>query len=227
MPDAPSMAERAFEAAWREFSRRATEVTRVAHRDPGADVRYYAEKHMNSWLLDRAELPPLRLLVLLRDPRDTYASLLAFREATKAELGQRQAADEADYFRRFIERQRDRLRWIAGLEESRDTTIVRYEDLVRDLRGVSGRLEGWLGVELDPSRSCATRRVGWVHRTADSPEKSIGRWRSDVPPDVTDAIAAISRRSCPRSGSARRRAQGTNRGAFGARSPRPPAALDG
>jgi len=31
--------------------------------------------------------------------------------------------------------------------------------------------------------------VGWVHRTADSPEKSIGRWRSDVPPDVTDAIA--------------------------------------
>jgi hypothetical protein len=187
--DAPSMAERAFEAAWRDFSRRATEVTRVAHRDPGADVRYYAEKHMNSWLLDRAELPPLRLLVLLRDPRDTYASLLAFREATKAELGQRQAADEADYFRRFIERQRDRLRWIAGLEESRDTAIVRYEDLVRDLRGVSGRLEGWLGVELDPDSVAGDRRVGWVHRTADSPEKSIGRWRSDVPPDVTDAIA--------------------------------------
>jgi hypothetical protein len=187
--DAPSMAEWAFEAAWRDFSRRATEVTRVAHRDPGADVRYYAEKHMNSWLLDRAELPPLRLLVLLRDPRDTYASLLAFRKATKAELGQRQAADEADYFRRFIERQRDRLRWIAGLEESRDTTIVRYEDLVRDLRGVSGRLEGWLGVELDPDSVASDRRVGWVHRTADSPEKSIGRWRSDVPPDVTDAIS--------------------------------------
>ena len=113
-PGAPSMSQEAFDFAWQEFSRRATAVTRVAHRDPEADVRYYAEKHMNSWLLDRAELPPLRLLVLLRDPRDTYASLLAFREATKAELGQRQAADEADYFRRFIERQRDRLRWIVG-----------------------------------------------------------------------------------------------------------------
>jgi Sulfotransferase family len=144
---------------------------------------------MNSWLLDRAELPPLRLLVLLRDPRDTYASLLAFREATKAELGQRQAADEADYLRRFIERQRDRLRWIAGLEEGRDTTIVRYEELVRDLRGVARRLSAWLEVALDADSVMRDKRVGWVHRTAESPEASIGRWRSDLPGDVADAIA--------------------------------------
>jgi len=68
-PGTPSMSEQAFEHAWREFSRRATEVTRVAHRDPEADVRYYAEKHMNSWLLDRAELPPFRLLSEHRVPR--------------------------------------------------------------------------------------------------------------------------------------------------------------
>jgi hypothetical protein len=184
-----SMSEQAFDFAWREFSRRATAVTRVAHRDPEADVRYYAEKHMNSWLLDRTELPPLRLLVLLRDPRDTYASLLAFREATKAELGQRQAADEADYLRRFIKRQRDRLRWIAGLEEGRDTAIVRYEELVRDLPGVARRLQSWLDVDLDADSVMRERRIGWVHRTADSPEESIGRWRSDLPRDVADAIA--------------------------------------
>ena len=188
-PGSPSMSERAFDFAWREFSRRATAVTRVAHRDPEADVRYYAEKHMNSWLLERAELPPLRLLVLLRDPRDTYASLLAFREATKAELGQRQATDEADYFRRFIERQRDRLRWIAGLEEGRDTAIVHYEELVRDLPGVARRLSAWLEVELDADAVIRDRRVGWVHRTAESPEASIGRWRSDLPADVAGAIA--------------------------------------
>jgi hypothetical protein len=188
-PGAPSMSERAFVDVWRDFSHRATEVTRVAHRDPEADVRYYAEKHMNSWLLDRAELPPLRLLVLLRDPRDTYASLLAFRESAKVELGQRQAADEADYFRRFIERQRDRLRWIAGLEEGPDTAIVRYEELVRDLPAVAGRLSAWLDVELDADAVMRDKRVGWVHRTAESPEASIGRWRSDLPRDVGDAIA--------------------------------------
>jgi hypothetical protein len=186
----PSMSSQAFDFAWREFSRRATAVTRVAHRDPEGDVRYYAEKHMNSWLLDRTELPPLRLLVLLRDPRDTYASLLAFREATKAELGQRQAADEADYFRRFIDRQRDRLRWIAGLEEGQDATIVRYEELVRDLPRVAGRLSAWLGVVLDADSVMRDKRVGWVHRTAESPAASIGRWRSDLPADVADAIGA-------------------------------------
>ena len=188
-PGAPSMSRQAFDFAWREFSRRATAVTRVAHRDPEADVRYYAEKHMNSWLLDRAELPPFRLLVLLRDPRDTYASLLAFRDATKAELGQREASDEADYFRQFLERQRDRLRWIAGLEEGRDTTIVRYEELVRDLPGVARRLEDWLAVDLDAESVMRDRRVGWVHRTAESPEESVGRWRADLPPDAAATIA--------------------------------------
>jgi hypothetical protein len=185
---APSMSEESFDFVWREFSRRATAVTRVAHRDPEADVRYYAEKHMNSWLLDLTQLPPLRLLVLLRDPRDTYASLLAFREATKAELGQRQAADEADYFRRFIERQRDRLRWIAGLQEGQGTTIVRYEDLVRDLPSVSRRLEEWLAVELDAGSVMRDKRVGWVHRTAESPEESIGRWRTDLSAYVAESI---------------------------------------
>jgi hypothetical protein len=188
-PGASSMSEQAFDFAWREFSRRATAVTRVAHRDPEADVGYYAEKHMNSWLLDRAELPPLRMLVLLRDPRDTYASLLAFREATKAELGQREAADKEDYFRRFTERQRDRLRWIAALEQGQDATIVRYEDLVRDLPGLARRLEEWLAVDLDAESVMRDRRVGWVHRTADSPEQSIGRWRSDLSREIADAIA--------------------------------------
>ncbi len=187
-PGAPSISEQAFDFAWQEFSRRASAVTRVAHRDPEADVRYYAEKHMNSWLLDRTELPPLRLLVLLRDPRDTYASLLAFREAAKAELGQRQATDEADYFRRFVERQRDRLRWIAGLDEGPETAIVRYGELVRDLPGVAGRLSAWLGVALDADAVMRDKRVGWVHRTAESPEASIGRWRSDLPEDVAETI---------------------------------------
>jgi hypothetical protein len=187
-PNQPSISDRCFEFAWGEFSRRATTATRVAHRDPEADVTYYAEKHLNSWLLDRRELPPFRLVVLLREPRDTYASLLAFRETAKAELGQRHAADEADYLRQFIERQRDRLRWIAGLDEGRATAIVRYEELVRDLPGVAGRLSSWLGAKLDPEEVMRDRRVGWLHRTASSPEESIGRWRRDLSAHVAATI---------------------------------------
>ncbi len=188
---APSISRQAFDFTWHEFSRRAAAVTRVEHHDPGADVRYYAEKHMNSWLLDRGELPPFRLLVLLRDPRDTYASLLAFREATKAELGQREAADEEDYLRRFIERQRDRLRWISSLQEGPDAAIVRYEELVHDLPGVARRLEGWLEVKLD----------------AEDVASAIGAWggstgRRRAAGNRSSAGGRISRRASPRGSSA-------------------------
>jgi hypothetical protein len=187
-PDEPSISDRSFEFAWREFSRRATSATRVAHRDPEADVGYYAEKHLNSWLLDRGALPPLRLLVLLREPRDTYASLIAFRDAAGAELGQRHAADEGDYLRQFIGRQRERLQWIAKLDEGPGTAIVRYEEMVRDLPGVARRLAGWLSVELDAETVANERRMGWVHRTAPSTEESIGRWHRDLPGDVAEII---------------------------------------
>jgi hypothetical protein len=187
-PSEPSISDSCFEFARRELSRRATAATRIAHRDPRADVRYYAEKHLNSWLLDRAELPSLRLIVLLREPRDTYASLLAFRAAADVELGQRHAADEADYLRQFIQRQRDRLRWIAALREGPETAIVRYEHLVKDLRSVASRLSSWLGVELDSDSVARDRRLGWVHRTASSTEESIGRWRRDLPAEVAETI---------------------------------------
>jgi hypothetical protein len=189
-PDGPSMSKRMFEYAWREFSQRAATATRVSHQDPQADVRYYAEKHMNTWLVDRAELPPLKLVALLREPRDTYASLLAFQASKNADMGQHHAADEAEYLGQFIDRQRQRLGWITQLGDDEETTIVRYDELVRDLPAVAGRLGEWLDVTLDAAEVAADRRLGWVHRTAPSAAESMGRWRRDLSPEVAERIAA-------------------------------------
>ena len=52
------MSKRMFEAAWSEFSRRAAEQVRVEHGDPKAGVRYYAEKHRDTRMIDLGELPP-------------------------------------------------------------------------------------------------------------------------------------------------------------------------
>ena len=73
-----SMSKHMFEAAWSEFSRRATEQVRADRGDPDADVRYYAEKHQDTRLIDLDELPPVLVLVLVRDPRDMYVSFHAF-----------------------------------------------------------------------------------------------------------------------------------------------------
>jgi hypothetical protein len=189
VPGEAPMSETSFESVWREFSRRATARTRVRHGRPDADVHYYAEKHSTSWRIDRHELPPLRMLVLLRDPRDIYASLTAFRETRNVDLGRSRARDEADDLRRFIDRQRQRLRWIAGLPEDAETAVARYEDLVRDLPGVARRLEDWLEVELDANSVTRDRLLGLMHGTARTTEESIGRWRVELAPGVAETIS--------------------------------------
>ena len=70
------MSSQMFEVAWEEVSRRATDEARREHADPAADVRYYAEKHQSTWQVDLDELPPVRVLVLLRDPRVAAVEIL-------------------------------------------------------------------------------------------------------------------------------------------------------
>jgi Sulfotransferase family len=190
-PEEQPMSRRCFDLAWAEFSRRAARLTRIEHAEPDADVRYYAEKHLNSWELDLDRLPPLRILAVLRDPRDTYVSMSAFdRRRGAPGFGRQRTVSEEEFLAGFIERQRARLRWIAGLldDSNERIPVVRYEDLVRDLPGVAGRLEHRLGVELDPTAVLADRELRTLHVTAGSPEESIGRWRRELSPGIAHGL---------------------------------------
>jgi hypothetical protein len=191
-PGEQSMSRRCFELAWGEFSRRAARLTRIAHgRPPGTAVRYYAEKHLNTWELELDRLPPLYVFVLLRDPRDTYASMAAFdRRRGAVGFGRQRTGDELEFRNRFIERQRERLRWIAGLLDhgAERVTVVRYEDLVGDLDTVAARLQSRLGVALDPAAVLADRQMLRLHVTAESPRESVGRWRRELDPQLADQI---------------------------------------
>lgn len=178
-----SMSERCFELAWAEFSRRAARWTRAQPGNEAADVRYYAEKHLNTWMIDPAELPPVKVVVLLRDPRDTYVSIDAFDQTKRATM-----AGNRDRLYQVIERQRHRLRWIAGLLESGDSPVVRYEELVRDLPAVAAQLQAWLGVELQPEAVAGDKVLRRRHMTAKSPEESIGRWREELDPEVAETM---------------------------------------
>jgi sulfotransferase family protein len=186
----PTMGQRTFELAWREFSRRAA---RERLADLGLDpetappVRYLAEKHLNTWKVPLGQLPPHKLIVLLRDPRDSWVSINAFNDIRGGgPLGRDRAGSREQHLDEVIRRQRERLRWIAGLEEKGEVPIVRYQDLVLDLPGTAERLGSWLGVELDAKAVLKDKSYRSKHMTAESAEQSVGRWRKDLEPQVAE-----------------------------------------
>jgi hypothetical protein len=188
-----SMSRHMFDEAWREFSRRATEQVRGEHDSPDAEVNYYAEKHQDTRLIDLAELPPIRVLVLVRDPRDMFVSFDSFDAKRRSEgrpefEGARPAPSESEDERvtRFVERARARMRWIAELDSDGEFPVFRYEDLVADLPGQARRLEQWLSVSLDPAAAAADVELQARHVSAATPEASVGRWRQELDPALAD-----------------------------------------
>jgi hypothetical protein len=185
------MSRYAFDATWREFSRRAAIQVREERDDATADVRYYAEKHQDTWLVDLAPLPPVQVLVLLRDPRDIFVSFHAFdakrrREGTGTFVGAEPAPGEteAEMVERFIAHERERMRWIAGFGREESFPVFRYEDLVTDLADQAGRLQRWLSVGFDPEAVRGDETLRDRHVSADSPAASIGRWRRELEPGL-------------------------------------------
>jgi hypothetical protein len=183
------MSDAAFRMLWGELSQRAAAATRKRSKRDDAEVRYYAEKHLSTWTIDLDRLPPVKVIALLRDPRDTYVSIVSFNKRRREEgkpgtMGKRPGESVNDWLVRHLERQRERLRWIHDAIENQTMPVVRYEDLVLDLEGEARRLEGVLGVELNPAEVVADSKMRSTHVSADSPEGSVGRWRAEMGPHL-------------------------------------------
>lgn len=178
----------AFDAGWTAFSKRARQAVRSRLGDGALPVRFYAQKSADTWALPFAQLPGLRLICLLRDPRDTWISSIAFHRRRLAEgdvfLPVDPDASEEQILTKFIDDQRERLRWLLTVEEELGAPVIRYESLVTDLPGEAGRIGAWLGVRLDAE--AVLRRQGEFagHMTSGSPEESVGRWRGEMDGDL-------------------------------------------
>ncbi len=166
-------------------SRGAPAQTSSRTKRPDAEVRYYAEKHLSTWTVDLDRLPPVRVIALLRDPRDTYVSIISFSKQRReqglpAAMGRRprESADRSGPTR-HLRRQQQRLRWIGDAVEQGTMPVVRYEDLVLDLDGVARRLEKVFGIELNPVSVAAdsTRASRTSARTPRRPPSGAGARR--------------------------------------------------
>lgn len=164
----------AFDPAWAAFSTRARAAVRKQLGDPDLELRYYAQKSADSWALPLDKLPELRLVCLLRDPRDTWISSVAFHQ------------QRAEMLDKFLDGQKHRLRWLQTAEEDLDAPVVRFEDLVADLPTEAERLGDWLGVRLDAEAVLRRRGEFSEDITAGSAERSAARWKDEMPAELID-----------------------------------------
>jgi len=141
--------------------------------------RYYAEKLRDARRLDRDALAGTRMIVLLRDPRDTLVSIESFSRAVGTHaIGGGDGREEM--LRRFVRRQRERLEWIGSLKGDERALVVDYRALVEELEAVAGRLGSWLGADLNSSQVARDFRLRWVHGTSPDPKRSVGRWTTEL-----------------------------------------------
>jgi hypothetical protein len=152
-------------------------------------VRYYAEKlalPIDPFLDAGIDL---RIIDLLRDPRDMLASIRAFTARGVDGFDDPGAGTPEEYVDRFIATLHRGLDRMDETPAAIPTVVVRYEDLAGDLAGVAARISGWLGVELDAGAVLAQRSDYEHHMTSASVDASIGRWRQDLEPAHATRVA--------------------------------------
>ncbi len=177
--DRAALAPRALRALWSVCS------DGFRTRDP--DATLYAEK----LAVDPATITdagiPLRIVDLVRDPRDVLASIRAFTARGIDGFDRTPETDEARYLEDFVTLTRARLTALAaptGCEQR----VLRYEDVATDLHATATAVGAWLGEPLAADRVLAVRSAYAHHVTTDSVAASIGRWRRDLAPGEADRI---------------------------------------
>jgi hypothetical protein len=162
--------------------------------------KYFAEKCWpDASVLEAAgELyPGAKELLLVRDFRDMVCSIIAFNAKRGFPSFGREVADSDEAMIGLL--RGHALQLLCRLRHGGDQVLlVRYEDLVLDTEHTLTRIWDHLGVDGDwvttreVIAAAAEMRpdVQRAHRTLDSVEATIGRWRSDLGPELKAACRA-------------------------------------
>jgi sulfotransferase family protein len=181
---ADSMSRGVFAASWELFSQ-------TVRDQDGSHVLFYAEKSPR-WLSDGLEgLLPHHLILLVRDPRDIFVSQEAFNRK-RGYLGFLRAAGEKDkqFENRFATTMRQRLDDFVERSQTPHSLLIRYEDMIRDLKATAARLSRAIGIDLHANEVAAMVEKFRHHMTSESPEQSVGRWRREMHPRYAARLSA-------------------------------------
>jgi hypothetical protein len=161
---------------WSQF------VKRVQTTAPQAT--HYAEK-APFWLADQLrEVTPVRVIHLVRDPRDVYLSVRAFAHST----GQLESHGLAGDFE--PDQARDMAYQLASFSEAAhadrgrdDAVVLRYDEWSSNLADTAAHLGSWLKLNFNANSPSITSHLG-KHRTTKDMASSRGRWQREPVPTV-------------------------------------------
>jgi hypothetical protein len=164
----------------------------------GKSASFFVEKFLPRQIsidLLRELYPGAAEVVLVRDLRDVFCSILAFNRKRGYEAFGRELAGSDDEYIDTVRRSGEALLSHVRSEE-RDTHLLRYEELISEPVATLEPLLEFLG--LDPAGAAAMVERAAVstggmdhHMTAPSASASIGRWRTDLDPELAERCDAI------------------------------------
>jgi hypothetical protein len=146
------------------------------------NVRFYAEKLAVPIDDSLRHNVALRVIDVVRDPRDVLCSIRGFTSSGQGEDGFGVANDTLTlaYVERFADRTRAQLDLMLESHDAETDQLVRYEDMIADLPAVADRLGTWLDVALDADVVIVNRDLYRHHMTSTSVASSVSRWRSEL-----------------------------------------------
>ncbi|WP_448563764.1 sulfotransferase family protein [Trichothermofontia sp.] len=156
---------------------------------------YFAEKWVISPNVELAWqlYPQAREVILVRDFRDMVCSMLAFNaKRGYASFGRQKVASDAEFIRDRVLTFATKLlrRWQHRPDQ---IAVVRYEDLIQSPVPTLTRLLTYLDLppKADTIAMMQTQALSdspdlQYHRTSESVPASIGRWQTDLTPDLQD-----------------------------------------
>ncbi len=163
----------------------------TAERQGKASPQYFAEKYSGGSDSEWELWPNTKELLLVRDFRDLVCSALAFNQKTESKaFGRGEVQSDEEY----VNRVRDKgAAFLADrLQRTRPRLhLVQYEKMIREPEQVLAGVLRYLAIDsggatiqrlLEQARKPI--RELEAHITSESPEKSIGRWKRDMSPQL-------------------------------------------
>jgi hypothetical protein len=185
------------------FARRRVErfYRAAAEASGSGEPRYFVEKSTSHdpplLRLQRELFPAAREVVLVRDFRDTFASMLAF-NARRRQQGFGRGLVDSDEQHLLLLRDISRSILDDYVSRAGASRLVRYEDLILEPDETLGELLGWLGVDRTPALVAGMRAAASTdtvqmrdHRTSPDVASSIGRWKRDLPPGLRERTCEV------------------------------------